>query len=487
MERQKNKRPAALRASRRRSLYAGAYAGVLAAAVLVVTVLLNLAVQAVPSKYTEFDISTSGLYTLSETTKTLLAGLDADVTAYYLAETGSEDRNVTNLLDRYAGETPRFRWQGRDPALYPTFAAQYDAADAAAGSVILVCGERHITVDADELYQYDYSAYYTTGSVGTYFAAESALSAGIAALTREGGYAVYELTGHGEQALGSDYTETLANIGVTLGSLNLTAAAVPKDAAALLLNAPTADLSAADVQALRAYLSGGGCLLVTTSLLTDTPNLDALLAEYGMARQPGLLVETDAAHYAYGYGGAYLLPVLRQNEVTAGVAGGMYVFAPLAQGIVADGGAQSTAESAGQALTHTALLSTSSAAYAMLDYATADTVQQGEDDPVGRFDLAVAAQDAATGARLVWVNCADFLQDEPNAAVSGGNAQLLGSIVNWMVGAQNNAVVEAKSMNVTALQVPTTLILPLGLLFVLLLPLACLLAGVAVTVWRRRR
>ena len=87
----------------------------------------------------------------------------------------------------------------------------------------------------------------------------------------------------------------------------------------------------------------------------------------------------------------------------------------------------------------------------------------------------------------MWVNCADFLQDDPNAAVSGGNAQLLGSIVNWMVGAQNNAVVEAKSMNVTALQVPTTLILPLGLLFVLLLPLGCLLAGVAVTVWRRRR
>ena len=46
------------------------------------------------------------------------------------------------------------------------------------------------------------------------FAAENALTTGIAQVTRESSYVVYELTGHGETALGADFTEALTNAGV---------------------------------------------------------------------------------------------------------------------------------------------------------------------------------------------------------------------------------------------------------------------------------
>ena len=42
-------------------------------------------------------------------------------------------------------------------------------------------------------------------------------------------------------------------------------------------------------------------------------------------------------------------------------------------------------------------------------------------------------------------------------------------------------------MSVETLQVPAMLVLPLGLLFVILLPLVCLLVGAVVSVLRRRR
>ena len=261
----------AQRTSQRRALGAGAYASVLGAIVLVVVILVNLVVQAIPTKYTEFDISNTGLFTLSETTVSMLKSLDKDVTAYYLGETGGEDANLTRLLDRYAGESSHFRWEQRDPALYPTFAAQYDAQDASNGSVILVCGENHAVVDSADLYEYDYSSYYTTGSVDMRFNAENALTTAVAQVTRDASYTAYQLTGHGEAELGSDFTEVLTNAGVTLESLSLTTSAVPEDAAALILNAPQADLSEQDVDALRSYLDGGGRLLVTTSLLADTP------------------------------------------------------------------------------------------------------------------------------------------------------------------------------------------------------------------------
>ena len=483
----------AQRASRRRALGAGAYASALGAIVLVVVILVNLVVQAIPTKYTEFDISNTGLFTLSETTVSMLKSLDKDVTAYYLGETGGEDANLTRLLDRYAGESSHFRWEQRDPALYPTFAAQYDAQDASNGSVILVCGENHAVVDSADLYEYDYSSYYTTGSVDMRFNAENALTTAVAQVTRDTSYTAYQLTGHGEAELGSDFTEVLTNAGVTLESLSLTTSAVPEDAAALILNAPQADLSEQDVDALRSYLDGGGRLLVTTSLLADTPNLDALLAEYGMTRQEGLLVETDANHFAYGYGGTYLLPELQSNDITSGVVDGMYVFAPVAQGILTGEavdtatGETATDETAGDSITHTTLLSTSSSAFSMLDYETATTIQQGENDPTGSFDVAVAAENSYTGARVVWINCANLLLDNINSAVSGGNAQFLGSVMNWMNGEENAAVIESKSMSADSLDVPAALIMPLGLIIVILLPLASLLVGVVISVVRRRR
>ena len=69
------------------------------AAVLVLAVLLNLLVRAIPTKYTEFDLSEAKMYTLSDSTKALVEGLEKDVHIYYLCETGSEDAIITKLLE----------------------------------------------------------------------------------------------------------------------------------------------------------------------------------------------------------------------------------------------------------------------------------------------------------------------------------------------------------------------------------------------------
>ena len=87
--------------------------------------------------------------------------------------------------------------------------------------MILVCGDNHTVVDYNDMYTADYSSYYTTGSYTMSFSAENALSSGIAKVTRENSYVLYQLTGHGESSLESDFTETLDNSGVTVQDLNL--------------------------------------------------------------------------------------------------------------------------------------------------------------------------------------------------------------------------------------------------------------------------
>ena len=53
----------------------GLYSTAVLAAAVVLAILLNLLVRAVPSKYTEFDLSAAKMYTLGDSSKELVDGL----------------------------------------------------------------------------------------------------------------------------------------------------------------------------------------------------------------------------------------------------------------------------------------------------------------------------------------------------------------------------------------------------------------------------
>ena len=82
----------------------GVYSTAILAAAILLAVLVNLVVRAIPSKYTEFDLSEGKMYTLGDSSVQLAQSLQQDVTIYYLCETGSEDAIITKLLDHYAAK-----------------------------------------------------------------------------------------------------------------------------------------------------------------------------------------------------------------------------------------------------------------------------------------------------------------------------------------------------------------------------------------------
>ena len=65
----------------------GLYSTAILAAAIVLAVLINLLVGAIPKKYTEFDLSAAKMYTLGDSSRQLMQSLDQDVTVYYLCET----------------------------------------------------------------------------------------------------------------------------------------------------------------------------------------------------------------------------------------------------------------------------------------------------------------------------------------------------------------------------------------------------------------
>ena len=340
------------------------------------------------------------MYTLGDSSRQLMQSLDQDVTVYYLCETGSEDAIITKLLDHYADESGHFHWEQKDPALYPTFAAQYGAENASTGSLIVVSGENSEVLNAAELYEYDYSDYYTTGAANVTFGGEKQISSAIYKLTAAAESHAYYTTNHGEQALTSSLTEALKAQNIDAQPLDLLTGTIPEDCDLLIISNPASDFAADglvdEIAQLQAYLENGGKVLLTTSGYTETPNLDAVMAQFGLAREPGLVVEGDAGHALYGYPYSLFPDYAAADESTAldGVNQSTHVMLSVAQGITITETDDVTAEP---------LLYTTEDAYSKQDFDASSSSAKEAGDTDGPFSLAVWARNDSTGAEVIWI------------------------------------------------------------------------------------
>ena len=92
----------------------GSYSMAMAAVFIVIVVVINMIVGAIPSKYSQLDVSSSKLYTIGDETKKVLKALDKDVTIYQIAASGSEDDTISNLLSRYKDESKHIKVEVKD-------------------------------------------------------------------------------------------------------------------------------------------------------------------------------------------------------------------------------------------------------------------------------------------------------------------------------------------------------------------------------------
>ena len=452
------------------------------AAVLVLAVLLNLLVRAIPTKYTEFDLSEAKMYTLSDSTKTLVEGLEKDVHIYYLCETGSEDAIITKLLDHYAAESGHLSWEQKDPTLYPTFAAKYGAENVSSGSLIVTCGENSTVLDAADLYEYDYTDYYTTGSASVTFGGEKQITSAIYKLTAAGQSHAYYTTNHGEQTLTDSLTDALDAQNIDAQPLDLLTGTIPEDCGLLIINAPASDFASDglvdEIAQLQAYLENGGKVLLMTSAFVDTPNLDAVMAQFGLAREPGIVVEGDAGHALYGYPYS-LFPDHASDDdestVLDGVSQNTHVMLSVAQGIT-------IAETDG--VTAEALLNTTGDAYSKLNYNEAATTAKESGDTDGPFALAAWARNESAGSEVIWVGCPNVDSEQVYQSIPG-NLTFLQSCAAALVG--QSMLIDTKALEAAPITVAASTSMALAMVFVFVLPAAVLIAGAVFVLLRRRR
>ncbi len=287
-----------------RAVRVGGYSVAAAAIVIAIIVAANALVRALPAQWTQFDTTSSQLFSISDQTESVVGSLETPVTIHWIVQSGQEDATLETLLERYQALSENLTVEKVDPVVSPTFLEQYDVGSVYNNSLIVESEARYRYVDYYDIYTYDYSSYYTTGSVDMNFAGEGAITSAVSYVVNDDLPKVYTLTGHGEGSLSSDFQSAAEQDNVEFEELSLLSAeTVPEDADCVLILAPQSDISDVELTALQAYLDGGGRLL----LITDPPqegaeltNLETLMAGYGVHAVDGIVVEEDQANYAMG-------------------------------------------------------------------------------------------------------------------------------------------------------------------------------------------
>lgn len=454
--------------ARRRGRAFSAVSAVLAAALVIA---VNLAVGQIPSQFRELDMSTVGLYTVTETSQTYLAGLSEEVEITVLQDESTVDPRIVRFLDRYVPyANGKVKLQYVDPVAYPSAPETYGGG---AGDVVVSCAAtgRSETVGLDELIGFNQLYYYYYGQyVETDFDVEGRMTSAIDLVVGEVGQGVYCATGHGETDLGDTVARRVEKLNLGLDTVGLMqSGAIPEDCAVLLFYAPTADLTAQELQLVRDYLSAGGqVMLLLAEEAGDLPNFTALMEEYGLAPVEGYIADPQRYYQSLGSVYAIFPAPSASSAVTYAYGEDDLTLMLNARGLQETVPARDT-------VTVEPFLTTSTQALAV----------DGENQTQGSYILAAAASEEG-GGRLTVYSSASFINEELLGTFSNvANVELFLDSLTVELEDISDISIPAKNLET----VQNTVRSPglWSLLFLALIPLATLAAGLWVWLSRRKR
>ncbi|HIT59761.1 MAG TPA: GldG family protein [Candidatus Fimousia stercorigallinarum] len=438
--------------------------------VIIIAVLANVLVTRVNWSY---DVTENKIFSLSSQSKKILKNLEDDVTIYFLASKKNVDDSYLQIAEQYEKNSDHVSIGYRDMELYPNFASEYlsGSQTAVEGDVIVVSGDKSRYVSSDDFITYDIdsSGNYTTG-----INLESCITSAINYVVSDETPIIYTLTGHGEQEFDSSFQSTIESDNYEFKELNLlTEEAVPDDCAILLINAPTSDITAADLKKVRSYMEDGGKLFYVCNVEADSlSRFESLLGTYGVEINDGIVVETDASQYMQGYP-TYILPTIESSEITDSlITNSSYILTPVSKGLTVTDDA-------------TVLLSTTDDAFSKVN-TESNTIEKEDGDIDGPFALAAETVDEEGNPQAVVIGCSNMILSEIDAYVSGANSDFISNCVNSLTQQEDKISIKAKSGDSDTATYTTAAVQMVSFASVIGIPAALLIIGVVVVVVRRR-
>jgi ABC-type uncharacterized transport system involved in gliding motility auxiliary subunit len=490
------------------------------AGVLLVVALVGILNHFGMKYYARWDWTGEKLYSLSEKTLSVLAGLDQDVEVTMFLQPGSNLYDPSKeLLERYAARSPRVGLRAVDPQRN-LIEAQRLVDEYQLSSLDVVVfeagGDRRV-VEASSLADFDYSGMqFGAAPTMTGFKGEEAFTSAILALVEKTKPKVLFTTGHGERSLDEFGDEGLSRIRDLLGKENLELdgwaslgqAEVPPGTDLLVIAGPRVNFVQPELDAFSRYLDGGGRMLVLLDPELDgkgglvKTGLEAWLAGRGVAVGEDLVVDPSATLPFFGAetifvraGGSHpIVDSLAQADYPVIFALARSVRAgAVAADVQATTLLQTTSEGWGEAdlanLRGVAKDPTDAGGPVAVGVALAPRAEE-EPEPLSEHALeepeqepAAEAAAAAPAWRLVVFGDSDFATNGQLANV--GNPTLVANAFNWLLERQNLLGIGPKKPEQVRLSLTPGELAAVTWGTLLGLPALAVAAGVFV--WSRRR
>ncbi|MBV9893023.1 MAG: GldG family protein [Chloroflexi bacterium] len=451
----------------RGALYSGNTVAIAVAAIFILG-LLNV----LGSRYqTKVDLTANKQFTLSDQSYQLAQALPQPVhVTGWLTANDSRKQDFQTLLTDYAAHSGgKLTFEFNDPEAHPADAVA--AGITSTGTIVYQMGDKKQT------------------STGT---TEKDVDTALVKLTRPQ-KTLYFTTGHGERSLDStgpqDYgtiKQNLTTDNFTITPLNLvTQRAVPDDAAAVVVAGPTNPLLQEELDALKAYVDGGGKLIVLMGP-NSKADLSSILQNYQVAFSGNVVI--DPAKSVPQDPRVVVVDSYAQHAITQDLRD--LTFFPLTTNIT-----YPSTPPAG--MTITALAQSSSSSWGNTN---PQQIQQQPSDPKGPLALAVAIDAGASqgsstlpgatptptpnAARIVLFGSPDLISDNSLQQVPG-NGTLFENAANWVASEDNLINVRVPDTTPRTVVLTSSQMNLVAYSSFLFLPLAVLAAGAAVW-WTRR-
>lgn len=485
-----------------RSLKLGGYSIILTAIVIVAVVIVNLIVNALPTKFTQIDLSGSDVYQISEESKKLVEALDTDITIYYVSTTSGRNATLNNFVSNYASMSKHIKVEYVDPEENPSFTNDHKVTEE--NSLVVSSELRSETVLYSDIYEFSkeiqeeyYSQYYyyymmnnqdeqyAIENIYSYdiFDADNEITSAIDYVTTKKLPTLYTLTGHGEADISSTILSMLDYSNIATDSLNLVSSEIPKEASMIAINVPTSDLTEAEKDALLAYIDNGGKVLVVTDAEhyspDDMPNLTAVAKHCGLTSHDGIVLEDNTSYYSqYKY---FLVPRLQSCKITESVTNINNVTLVMSKAHSIE-----KLDDYEGSMTVSPIIVTSDSAYIIGDK---EEVREKKDDDIsGQFYLGAIAEDASTGGSFIWYSSSLICDDMSYYYVNYNNLYIyLYSITESCEKPATISIDSVALATASSITFTETDIIAWTTIIQIVIPLAVLIPGIVIWIRRRRR
>ncbi len=290
----------------------GSYSTVIMVVIIAIVIAANVMFSKLPTAARNIDVSSNNLYSIGDTTHSVLDGLKNDVEIIVIKDKESTDKRISTLLAKYADYSDHIKVTYKDPVLYPSVLTTYDTEE---NNIVIKCDATDKTTKVAFSDIIVTSTSYYGSTYETSFDGEGQLTKAIDYVSNENNKLIYTISGHGESDLGKNISKLISKSNFNVKSVNLLVDnGIPDDCDMLICNQPTKDLADDELKLLREYMENGGKMtVVLADTTTETPNFDALMADYGISKVNGYIADTERY---YGQNVYQIFPNYSSGDIT---------------------------------------------------------------------------------------------------------------------------------------------------------------------------